>query len=39
VDTEPDTGASIVGPVLLGAGLIGGASGLTIFFRKKKKMG
>ncbi len=38
VDTEPDTGASIVGPVLLGAGFIGGAS-LTLFFRKKKKMG
>ncbi len=36
VDTETPTGGGIVGPVLLGAGLIGGTSGLTIFFRKRK---
>jgi LPXTG-motif cell wall-anchored protein len=37
VDTEPDTGASIVGPVLLGAGLIGGISGTATFLLRKKK--
>jgi len=37
VDTEPPSGGGIIGPVLLGATIIGGTS-LAIFFRKKKKM-